>query len=328
MVDVVGFLRGCLVMYFFIVALVMINLLLLVSYVLALGGLISEEQNRRFANFCTGSSWCFYPQSMEAEGGHRVVVYGMAPPRTDNVLVMANHIEAPDWSIVFWLACAANHLSHLKVFAKKSISYVPLIGTGMRAMGMVFLSRSWERDKKSIEATFSHLRRSKLPYWLLTHPEGTRATPFKVVESQAFAQTHNLPLLSNVLLPRVKGLVATLEGLRHNSLHSVLDVTLCWDRRPGPLAFFFLGGGGACTVHALLREYPVSELPEAGPDLLKWIYDRWREKDDFVGTFRRTGSFGVPIVPVDIPESRYSGLMFWKVIVGFITIFGVYSIIL
>ncbi len=32
----------------------------------------------------------------------------------------------------------------------------------MRAMGMVFLSRSWEKDKASILKTFSHLRDSKV----------------------------------------------------------------------------------------------------------------------------------------------------------------------
>jgi len=322
--DVLTVLRRIWLVYFFIVAILMVNVLLFVGMLFKMIGLWSERRYSEFANWCTGSTWCFYPRVFEEEGHHRVVVSGQAPPKTDRVLVMANHIEAPDWSIVFWLAAAANHLRHLKVFAKKSISYVPLIGTGMRAMGTVFLSRSWERDRRSIEATFAHLRRSGLPYWLLTHPEGTRATPVKLEQSQAFAKEKGLPQLQHVLLPRIKGLLATLEGLRHGSLDAVLDVTICWSAPAGPLPFFFFGQGGPRTVHVHLREYRAAELPEETEQLKAWIYERWQEKDELVATFRRTGSFGHDIVPVTIPEAHLAGLAVWKALTLAVTAVGIW----
>jgi 1-acyl-sn-glycerol-3-phosphate acyltransferase len=224
---------------------------------------------------------------------------------------------------VFWIACAAGHLGHLKVFAKRSISYVPLLGTAMRAMGTVFLSRSWESDKRSIERTFRHLRESRLPYWLLTHPEGTRATPAKLAEATAFARTKNLPLLQHVLLPRVKGLVATLTGLQ-GSLETVLDVTLCWDKPAGPLPFFFFGQGGSRVVHCYLRTYRAQDIPVHDEELLlQWIYARWREKDELVGTFRATGSFGpaAPVVKAGIPHAEVNRhMLMWQVVVAVLTV--------
>lgn len=103
--------------YFFLVALFLVNGALAVALVLRLVRLLSETQYRRFANWCTGSTWCFYPLVFEQEGHHRVQVHGMAPPSTRRVLVLANHVEAPDWSVVFWLATAVDHLRHLKARA-------------------------------------------------------------------------------------------------------------------------------------------------------------------------------------------------------------------
>ena len=105
-------------MYFFIMAMILINLLLFGGMILELVGLISGKTYRRLADWCIGSTWCFYPNALEREAGHKVVVYNQPPPPADRVLVMANHIQSPDWSIVFWLAVAVDHLRHLKVFAK------------------------------------------------------------------------------------------------------------------------------------------------------------------------------------------------------------------
>lgn len=117
-------LRRIWLVYFFLVTIVVINILLFGALLLTFVGLLSDKSQRRLANWCTGSSWCFYPQCFEREAGGKVVVYGSLPPaKSERVLVLANHVEAPDWSIVFWLACAAGHLEHLKVFAKKSIRF-------------------------------------------------------------------------------------------------------------------------------------------------------------------------------------------------------------
>ncbi len=132
----------------------------------------------------------------------------------------------------------------------------------------------------------------------------------------------NLPQLQHVLLPRVKGLVATLTGLR-GSLETVLDVTLCWDKPAGPLPFFFFGQGGPRVVHCHLRTFRAQDIPvEDEEQLLQWIYARWREKDELVGTFRATGGFGTaPLPGVGIPRSEVNrNLLMWQVIVGALTL--------
>jgi 1-acyl-sn-glycerol-3-phosphate acyltransferase len=176
----------------------------------------------------------------------------------------------------------------------------------------VFLSRSWVKDKRSIEQTFAHLREYGLPFWLMTHPEGSRASPEKILKSQEFARSKNLPHLQHLLLPRIKGLKATMAGLR-GSLETVLDVTLCWDKPAGPLPFFFYGQGGSRVVHCYLREFKMADIPEDDEAFETWLYARWAEKDQLVDTFKKTGAFDAPVVPVKAPHAEMGkNLRLWK----------------
>lgn len=103
---------------------------------------------------------------------------------------------------------------------------------------MVFLSRNWDKDKVAIAQTFRHLKEDPTtPFWLLSHPEGTRFSPKKLEECNNFAREHGHPELKHCLLPRTKGFVATVNGLR-GCLESILDCTIVWDK-PAGLDFYF-----------------------------------------------------------------------------------------
>lgn len=194
--------------------------------------------------------------------------------------------------------------------AKNIIRWIPVLGSAMVAMGTVFLTRSWEQDKKKIEATFSHLNTRGMPYWLLTHPEGTRFTAARAAESQQFSAARGLAPLAHVLQPRVKGFSTTVLGLGP-SLESVLDTTICWDRPPAPMPGCFMGQGGPRVVHVHLAEFPVSQLPKSEDALQAWLYRRWAEKDRLVASFKATGQFDAPRVPVSIPYDLVNPRMFW-----------------
>lgn len=226
---------------------------------------------------------------------------------------MANHVETYDWSMVFWLAVVANRVGSLKVFAKSVIGWIPILGTGMRALGAVFLSRSWDKDKATILRTFEELNAKPVDsYWLLTHPEGTRVSATKLAESQAFARSRNLPVLQHLLLPRVKGFASTVHGLEA-SLESVLDVTICWDRPPSSSPFFFLGLGGSRVVHMHLARFPIKELPSSEEGLHEWLYARWVQKEALIASFKKHGRFeGEPLLKeVSFPRAAVDRRMFW-----------------
>jgi len=51
-------------------------------------------------------------------------------------------------------------------------------------------------------------------------------------QAQAFARQHNKPELSRVLLPRTKGFVSTIQGLRGSHVKHVYDLTLLYLSEP------------------------------------------------------------------------------------------------
>jgi 1-acyl-sn-glycerol-3-phosphate acyltransferase len=59
-------------------------------------------------------------------------------------------------------------------------------------MGFVYLSRSWTNDSQSLRRMFSGIKNVTEPFWLVSHPEGTRLTSKKLVESNEFAQSKGL----------------------------------------------------------------------------------------------------------------------------------------
>lgn len=283
--------------YFFLTSVAIITLMLVLGG--ALLRLVAPHLGPRLVQFAC-ESWYFFPWVWQDVARSRLVVYGQAPPTSSKVLVVANHVAESDWSVVMWVACVAQRIGALKIFAKSELRYVPIIGQGMMAMGTVMLSRQWEEDKVKIERTFRHLNTVGVPYWLVSHPEGHRVTPARLLESQAFARSRGLTELQHTLVPRVKGFSATVLGLR-SSLESVLDVTICWDKQPMSMPWCFLGGGGPRVIHVHLAEFRLADLPATHEGLQAWLHERWTVKDRLIASFKKNGFFqGERVVDVRV----------------------------
>jgi hypothetical protein len=99
MVTPLQILKRVWIVYFFVATIFLGNLLLLLGLLLRVAHLLSDRNYRQLANWFTGTTWCFYPKVFEEEARGKVMLYGEQPPKNaEHVLVMANHIEAPDWS--------------------------------------------------------------------------------------------------------------------------------------------------------------------------------------------------------------------------------------
>ena len=134
----------------------------------------------------------------------------------------------------------------------QSVQYIPAFGLGMKLLGFIFLSRDFEKDKKTMAKSFSFLKSCDLPLslslsfsvcweggnfvraecccaffswfcrmhhpaWLFSFLEGHRFSKKLLKESQEYAKNNKRPLLNHVLLPRYKGFQASV--LLHHSTH-------------------------------------------------------------------------------------------------------------
>jgi 1-acyl-sn-glycerol-3-phosphate acyltransferase len=236
--------------------------------------------------------WC----AIGAERGYRIkmVFSGDPLPLRENAMVFANHQQMVDPLALLSLARRQNRIGDLKWFAKKQIKYAPGIGWGLRFLDCLFLQRNWESDRKMVERTFSKFIVEDIPLWLIAFSEGTRITPEKLAQSQAYATKQGLQVPRYTLVPRTKGFVAAVTALRSH-FKAVYDVTIGYPEGIPKLGQYMKGY--VHEIHFHVRRFPIDMLPpEEG--LSAWLVERFQEKDLLMAYFWKQGEFPSRLPPL------------------------------
>jgi 1-acyl-sn-glycerol-3-phosphate acyltransferase len=227
--------------------------------------------------------------------GTEVIVSGEDLPTNENVLVVSNHQQMPDITTIMTLARSKGRLGDLKFFVKHALKWVPGVGWGMQFLNCPFLKRDWSADREKIDATFDTLVRERIPMWLVSFVEGTRATEAKIRASAEWAVERGLESTRHVLLPRTKGFVASVEGLGDH-LNAVYDFTIGYVDGVPTLWQYITGR--VKQIHVHIRRFPADELPKIEAELKQWLIDRFYEKDALLEHYYETGAFPAGPVPV------------------------------
>ncbi|MGZ3694850.1 MAG: lysophospholipid acyltransferase family protein [Bdellovibrionota bacterium] len=237
-----------------------------------------------------GVCWSFFgflSFTLESILGVEILQTGDALSQSENVFLVANHQAMADIPVVVTVAKRQHRQQDVKWFVKDPLKWVPGVGWGMLFMDCVFVKRNWAADKAKVLATFDRLRHSEFPFWVISFLEGTRMKPEKLAKSQAFAIRHGLPPLQHLLLPRTKGFEATLSGLE-GRVNSIYDCTIAYDGPAPNLMQLFLH---TKKIHVHVRRFPVSGLPADDKGRGNWANELYRQKDQLLATYLKTGSF-------------------------------------
>ena len=245
---------------------------------------------RRINRWCARSIWGLWVLMGERMLGIDIAFRGEAVPRRENAFLLPNHQSMAD---VFMLLCYAwrcGRIGDMKWFVKDIIKYVPGPGWGMWMLDCIFLKRDWMKDKQGILRLFAKYKRHQIPIFLISFLEGTRKTPANHAASKAYAEDKGLFVPEHTLVPRTKGFVATMTGLREH-LDAVYDVTIGYPDRVPTLLECFEGRVPRAEIH--VRRYAIADLPEDDDELAAWAMERFEEKDALVGEFvENNGTFG------------------------------------
>ncbi len=238
--------------------------------------------NRALADFWWG--WCVV---WSQKWGTNVHFHGDELPMKESVLVVCNHQEMSDIIALFFLAKAKGRLGDLKFYVKDIIKYFPGVGWGMLFLDCIFLKRNWTADRDKIDRTFSKINKYKIPLWLVSFVEGTRVTLPKLKRSQEFAEKQGIQPNKHVLIPRTKGFVATVKGLRGH-VDAVYDVTIAYV--DGVPSLWQWSKGYVTDVHIHVRRFPIDEIPEADDDVSDWLIERFAVKDKLLDDYYKKGT--------------------------------------
>jgi 1-acyl-sn-glycerol-3-phosphate acyltransferase len=252
---------------------------------------------RRFNRWCANTWWGGCVVFSRRYNGQEIVFTGEDLPTDENVLVVSNHQQMPDITTIMALARSRGRLGDLKFFVKHALKWVPGVGWGMQFINCPFLKRDWSADRDKIDATFATLVNERIPMWLVSFVEGTRATEAKIKASAEWAVERGLEPTRHVLIPRTKGFIASVEGLGEH-LNAVYDLTIGYVE--GVPTLWQHITGQVKRIHVHVRRFPVDELPKIEADLKRWLMDRFYEKDALLAEYYETGSF--PGEPVAVRE--------------------------
>ena len=208
-----------------------------------------------------------------------IVFHGDELDMLGNGIIITNHQSMTDILVIFELAYRQKRLGDLKWFVKQSVKWVPGVGWGMQFLNCIFVKRDWKRDENRIAKAFYRLVKSKIPFYMVIFPEGTRIKPAKVAESVRFSEEHGLPVMNKVLFPRTKGFIATVKGLRQQ-IDAIYDVTILYNDHVPGLWQWFRGDTG--LINVFVKRYAKDDLPDDPDSLSDWLIQRYMEKDELL----------------------------------------------
>ena len=226
----------------------------------------------------------------------------------ENALCIMNHHYELDWLFGWMVTDRAGILGNGRVYVKKAIKYVPVIGWAWCFSDILFLARDWSQDQSTLRTVLDDLQDYPSPVWILLFPEGTRYTKEKYEASKKFAESRNLPVLKHHLVPRTKGFTYTMSRLDKSKISCIYDVTLGCDMDTPPTLTNVLLGRST-QAHMYIRRIPITDIPDDEAGAAQWLSDLYVAKDEILDTFHKTGKFNVGGEGVCLPARPYTLLL-------------------
>ena len=226
------------------------------------------------------------------------------PTPGSTLLLISNHKCDLDYIFVWAVGARLGMLEggHFNAVAKGVLRRVPLFGWLFKAVGFLFLARSWEADRPRMAAWTAAALRHARPMWLLLYPEGTRYTMRAAEKSDTAAVAAGVPpLRCELLLPRTRGF-STLATALAPRFSAVMDCTIAYVGADGALMRWGQLGTSAITslaagtlplkrVDVHVELFPFASLPHGDDALGAWLNDRWRRKEALLLHAQQHGEF-------------------------------------
>ncbi|XP_023322633.1 1-acyl-sn-glycerol-3-phosphate acyltransferase delta isoform X2 [Eurytemora carolleeae] len=210
----------------------------------------------------------------------------------EHAIILMNHHYELDWLYGWMVGDSARLLGNARVYVKKMLKYVPIIGWAWGFSDVAFLERNWEKDKDNLAYKINQLLDYPSPVWILLFPEGTRFSQEKFAASQKFAAARGLPELQHHLIPRTKGFSFTVSQLDPTRISTVYDVTLvAGSENSAPPTLTSAIRGKETVANMYIRKFDLKDIPKDEEGSSAWLMKLFQEKDALKDSYSKTGCF-------------------------------------
>jgi 1-acyl-sn-glycerol-3-phosphate acyltransferase len=278
--------RLILMMWWFLAGEVYGLLSLLRIWVLALG---RDSATRRDRLYRLKRRWLgSHVRGLKALFGLRFEIEGLALAGPGPILLMTRHASIIDNTLPDVIVGGAHRMG-FRFVIKRELQMLPTIDIGGRWIPTLFIRRAsgdTASELAKMQPLFEHLG----PFdGLMIYPEGTRCTDEKLARAKEIIAERQPEIaalaepLRHLLPPRLGGTVAMLEGARDAGADVIVFGHVGLDGFEY-ISDIWAGGLVGTTVRLQFWRYPASEVPADRDELIEWLYARWLELDEWVGS--------------------------------------------
>ncbi len=271
--------RGVIITVWLFMILLFCNALQMYSFLILP---IFVQTRLRFNRELAGFWWGLVASTMERRLEIKIEVVGDALPMNENAILLPNHQSTADIPPLLWLAWKHGMADNIKWFVKDPIKWIPGVGWGLWLLGTPFVKREWKEDKAPVIELLDKYRENKIPIWMISFLESTRATKQKLVADAIRTIEMELKPLNHHLFPRPSGIVATVQGLRTH-VSAIYDVEILYhDFTPG-LWDLVSGKVAKITIH--INRIPIEDVPAGDDEIYSFVKDIFYHKDKLYEEF-------------------------------------------
>jgi lysophosphatidic acid acyltransferase/lysophosphatidylinositol acyltransferase len=234
----------------------------------------------------------------------------------EHVLCIMNHKYDIDWLVAWCLSERFQMLGNTKIYGKQLLKYVPLIGWAWYFTESIFLKREWEHDQKIIQHDLLQATDYPEGYYvtLLLFPEGTRFTEEKHKASLEICKAKGYPLLKHVLLPRPKGFVTSMHGLRGH-FPTILNCIVGFPSDGLAPTLMNIINGRSLVAHFHAERIPIDSVPiDTDEKCGDWLRQLFKRKDDLFEGFLHNAKFPGQICSIPRRANDLIMWIFWAVL--------------
>ncbi|XP_064600701.1 acyl-CoA:lysophosphatidylglycerol acyltransferase 1-like [Liolophura sinensis] len=233
------------------------------------------------------------------------------------VVLLANHQSTADVPILMAAVHPKRTVGGKVMWIMDMLFKYTNFGAVSTLRGDFFIQQGKLGRQEQLVKLKNHLTSSYIPTdkkWVVIFPEGGFLRKRRVA-SQQYAKKNGYPVLEHVTLPRIGALQVVLDtlsnqdnskgftlpdGSKKKPLEWLIDLTIAYPNgRPLDLHGICIGYWPACNIVLHYKAYRVKDIPRDPVQLLKWLYDRFEEKEAFLEAYYMTGK-----VPVDTKSDR------------------------
>ncbi|CAA6668301.1 unnamed protein product [Spirodela intermedia] len=219
----------------------------------------------------------------------------------EHALIMSNHQSDIDWLVGWVFAQRSGCLGSSLAIMKNSSKFLPVVGWSMWFTEFLFIERSWDKMKKSLQ----QLKDFPQPFWLALFAEGTRFTHTKLLAAQKYAALQGLPIPRN-------GFVSTVNNIR-SFVPAIYDVIVAVPKTSSSPTMLRILKGESSVVHVHIKRHSMEELPQTDEGLALWCKDLFVAKDALLDRYLAEGTFGTKApIPIGRPIISLLVVMSWS----------------